>query len=108
MQQWLAEKNAGRLPGQGGEAAIARAQYRADTLHIELMDLHVGRPGRRGKAQSRVHPGPARVQLALAGRQLQAQLRQLAVEAVQTRNEPARQQAAWAAEHEGRIRRTLA
>jgi len=34
---------------------------------------------------------------------LQTQLRQLAVEAIQPRNEPARQQAARAGQHEGRI-----
>ena len=50
-----------------------------------------------------IHTSAARVQFALAGGQLQAQFRQLAVEPVQARNKPARQQTARTTEHKGRI-----
>ncbi len=79
------------------------AEHRADALGGQLEHPHVRRPGRFGVPQRGVQPGPVRVQFALAGRELQAQLRQVAVEPVQPRDEPARQQAAGATEHERRL-----
>ncbi|MCY1300057.1 hypothetical protein D9M70_496150 [compost metagenome] len=82
---------------------MTRAEHRADALGGQLEHAHVRRPRRRGEPQGGVQPGVTRVEVALAGRQLQAQLRQRAVEAVQARDEPARQQAAGTAEHERRV-----
>ncbi len=79
------------------------AEHRADALGGKFEHLHVCRPWRFGVPQRRIQPRLAWVQLALAGRQLQAQLGQVAIEPIQPRDEPARQQAAGATEHERRL-----
>ena len=105
MQQRLAEQRRRWSATQLGTTRVMRAEHRANALGRQLEHLHVGRPGRLGVPQRGIQPWLVRVQLALAGRQLQAQLRQLAVEAVQPRDEPARQEAAGATEHERRLGR---
>ena len=93
-------------PGRLAQALVTgktRAHHRADTLARQLIHLHIRRPRRFGEPQRGVHPAAARVQFTFAGGQLQAQFWQLAVEPVQARNKPARQQAARAGQHKRRI-----
>ena len=90
------------IPGKAG------AEYRADSLAGQFIHLHIRRPWRLGEHQQRVQPGATRVQVAFARRQVQAQLRQVGLQAPQPRDEPARQQAARAAQHERRVGAVLA
>ncbi|MDT4861156.1 hypothetical protein FQZ97_957500 [compost metagenome] len=103
VQEGLSQQLLRSGGNQGIVPGVARAQHRADGFRCQLEHPHVARPGRLGEAEGGVDAGTPRVQLALAGGKLQAQLGQLAVEPVQARDEPACQQAARAAEDEGCI-----
>lgn len=69
----------------------------------QFIDLHVRRPRRLGKHQQGIQPRAAGVQVPFTGGKVQAQVRQVGVQAPQARNQPARQQAAGAAEDERRV-----
>lgn len=100
MQQRLLQQPRGGRLGQAGFLRQARADHRAHALGRQFEDLHVRRPGRLGEPEHGVQAGTTRIELALAGGQLQAQVGEGTVEPVQPRDEPARQQAAGYAEDE--------
>ncbi len=100
MQQRLLQQPRGGRLGQAGFLRQARADHRAHALGRQFEDLHVHRPGRLGEPEHGVQAGTTRIELALAGGQLQAQVGEGTVELVQPRDEPARQQAAGYAEDE--------
>ncbi len=100
MQQRLLQQPRGGRLGQAGFLRQARADHRAHALGRQFEDLHVRRPGRLGEPEHGVQAGTTRIELALAGGQLQAQVGEGTVELVQPRDEPARQQAAGYAEDE--------
>ena len=107
VQQGFAEQGGGGGLMQRGEVCVTRAEHRADALGSQFEHLHIRRPRRFGEPQGGVHAAAPWVQLAFAGGQLQAQLRQFAVEAVQAWDKPARQQAARAGQDKRRIGLTL-
>lgn len=103
LQQGLVEQGLDRCAAQAFDAFEVRAEHRADAFAHQHMHLHVRRPWWFGEHQQGVQPWPAWIEVAFTCRQVQAQLGQLGIEPPQARNEPARQQAARAAQHERRI-----
>jgi len=69
-------------------------------LHRQFVHFPAGRPGRFGDQQRGVHPAQRDVGRAFAGGQVQVQVRDLAMQALQARDHPARQQAARATQHQ--------
>ena len=103
MQQGFTEQRSSGSLMQCGELRITWAKHRADALGGQLEHLHIRWPRRFGEPQGGIHSAAPWVQLAFTGGQLQAQFRQLAVESVQTRDKPARQQATRAGQDKRRV-----
>lgn len=103
MQQRLNRQGRRRGLVQARITGVARAEHRADAFAGQLMYLHVRRPGRLGENQQGIQPWPPWVQIAFAGGQVQAQVRQVGIQPAQARNQPTRQQAAGTTEDERRI-----
>lgn len=103
MQQGLVQQGFGGRISQAIEAGKMRAKYRPDTLLSQHMHLHVSRPRGFSVHQQCIEPWTTWVEVTFPCGQVQAQLRQIRLQATKPWDKPTRQQAPRAAQHKWRL-----
>lgn len=90
MQQGLLQQGFGGRISQAIEAGKMRAKHRPDTLLSQHMHLHVRRPWGFSVYQQCIEPWTTGVEVTFTCGQVQAQLRQIRLQATKPGDKPTR------------------